>query len=114
MFCGQCVEQPGLEWIIGLGLNQSFIEITRCAVEYASFEIDSGLVRQRQAPDDICAHERVTIAYLPPAPATVGMLKIVESLQSFRSHVIHFLQILFPARMSFVCGLFFNPAKDTV
>ena len=54
----------------------------------------------------------IAVTFLPPTPAAVSMLEIIETIQAGLSHFVHVLQILFPVRMRRCGEIGFNTAKD--
>ena len=45
-------------------------------------DLNSGLARERQSPDDVSRHEVVALAFFPPAPAAIGVLEVIEAIQT--------------------------------
>src|SRR3569833_467014 len=64
------MQHPRLHVGILFLLHQVFIEIMSAAIKHLLLNIQTRVARQRQTPHHIRSHPMLTVALLPPTPAT--------------------------------------------
>ena len=106
------MEHPGLTIGVELFLHQLLLQVRDSAIDDAAADADAGVASERQTPDDVGGHVVIAPAVLPPSPAAVAVLEVVEARQACAGHLVELLEILLSLRMSLVGVLLLDAAEE--
>ena len=90
------VQHPRLDRQVSFRFDDLVLEETNRALDGVFLHRDPRVARQDQPPDDVGGHEVIAVAFLPPAPAAVAVLEVVEPFEALLDHVVELAQV-FPA-----------------
>ena len=88
------MQHPRLRRGIVLELDEFLVEEVQPAIQHAAADVAARILRQREAPHDIRRHVRIAVAILPPAPAAVAVLEIVEAVEAGFHHLVQLREIV--------------------
>ena len=91
---GQRLQHPGRQVALFLGLDQVQLQELDAALEHRLVDCDAAVAREREPPDDVGRHVLVAAAFLPPAPAAIGVLEVVQAREARLGDLLQFGQVL--------------------
>src|ERR1700752_3216184 len=106
------MEHPRLRIIVRFFLNQLLIEKRCRTFDHVGLYVDAALPRQSHAPKNVCRHEVIALANFPPAPTAIGMLKIIETVETLPRYFSKFSEISAALRMRGRCSCFLDATED--
>src|SRR5215213_11507233 len=100
--------------MVRLFFDQLLVEKRCGTLDDVRLHIDAGLSSETHAPNNVCGHEVIALAIFPPAPTTVGVLEVVETLKTLLCHRFELFEIFASVRMNCRSTRLFDAAKDLV
>src|SRR5437867_2570348 len=83
--------------------------MARCGL----FDFNAGVAGEGQAPNDVSRHPAITLALFPPAPASIAMLEVVETIEVRVHDFVELRQILLAFGMRGIGMGWFDSAEET-
>src|SRR5258705_10096245 len=108
------MKHPGLLIVVDFFFDEFLIEVTRRTFSDIMFHWNAGLACERQSPKDVGSHVVIAVAVFPPTPATVGVLEVVQTIETLARDLIEFLEVTLTFRMRGQGYVGFNSAKHSL
>src|ERR1019366_1431984 len=94
------VEEPGLFFAVRFVVHEFRIEPSGGVLDGLRVNREAAFAGDGETPDDVGGHVWIAAPFLPPAPAAVVVLEVVEALHAGGGDAIELAEVVFAFGMS--------------